>query len=340
MFSPLAFPEGLMIFDLAVNSEAKSALELAPFEMYRKQLVIVGIVDLSCRYISAEDVGRAPELEGNNTPYRPELKGPSGHFSLKEYMHSLKDGHKDALVHRILVFDDTIDADNLPEGVIAVPSIGKATSTTMKTVMCDLAALVLGELTSLAKNLQGQLSIKTPGQRANVSERMSPNDTTLRRNSDSERNNGFSRSGDARAEYRMSMPLHSSSSDLHSEVATEVRPGPSPSGRASGDSAHNSGTGKSSVHGLGVGTAGERERVRGRARIATVVGSLYLLAGRWPDALKELSEGATTLRAHSDYVWYAKALDYLIVTTCMFMWAGLEFRVGKTLKPSHGSLDD
>ena len=331
MFSPLAFPEGLMIFDLSVNSVAKSALELAPFEMYRKQLVVMGIADLSGRYSSTENVRKAPELEDNNKPDRPELKRPSRQFSLRESMQSLEDGHQDALVHRILVFDDTINADNLPEGVIAVPSIGKATSTTIKTVMCDLAALVLGEFTRLAKNLQGQLSIQTPGQRANHSERMSSNGTTLRRNSDSERMNGFSRSGDARAEYRMSMPLHNSSSDLHSDVSTEVRPGPSPLGRTSEESARNSVAGKSSVHGFGVGTAGERERVRGRARIAIVVGSLYLLAGRWPDALRELSEGATTLRAQSDYVWYAKALDYLIVTTCMYMWAGLDFRVGEIL---------
>jgi hypothetical protein len=68
-----------------------------------------------------------------------------------------------------------------------------------------------------------------------------------------------------------------------------------------------------------------KNRVKGRAGV--VVGSLFLLAGRWPDALKELVEAANNARASSDYVWHAKALETVLLTLLMFGWAGMDFQV-------------
>ncbi len=81
------------------------------------------------------------------------------------------------------------------------------------------------------------------------------------------------------------------------------------------------------MQGFGAGGAGERERIKGKGRIGIVIGSLYLLAGRWPDAVKELTEGATIARANTDYLWHGKALDYLAICLVMYAWAGMEFRV-------------
>ena len=72
---------------------------------------------------------------------------------------------------------------------------------------------------------------------------------------------------------------------------------------------------------------GDRERVKSKGRIGVVIGSMYLLTGRWPDAVKELIQSANITRSNSDYVWQAKALDYLLVCLLMYAWAGMNFRV-------------
>ena len=79
--------------------------------------------------------------------------------------------------------------------------------------------------------------------------------------------------------------------------------------------------------GFGASSLGERERNKGKGRIGIVVGAMYLLAGRWPDAAKELVQSAALARASSDYLWHAKALDYILVCLLMFAWAGMDFRV-------------
>ena len=52
-----------------------------------------------------------------------------------------------------------------------------------------------------------------------------------------------------------------------------------------------------------------------------------MLAGRWPDAVRELTENAMIARTHNDHIWHAKALDYLLVCLLMYAWAGIDFRV-------------
>ena len=86
------------------------------------------------------------------------------------------------------------------------------------------------------------------------------------------------------------------------------------------------------MHGFGSGSFGERARNQAQSRIGIVTGSMYLLAGRWPDALRLLVDGATAAKASSDYAWYAKALDYLLVTLLMYAWAGINFEVSRKIE--------
>ena len=81
------------------------------------------------------------------------------------------------------------------------------------------------------------------------------------------------------------------------------------------------------MHGFGAGSIGERERNKGKGRVGVVVGSLYLLAGRWPDAIRELAESATIAKNNSDHLWHAKALDHILVCLLMCAWAGMDFQV-------------
>ena len=47
--------------------------------------------------------------------------------------------------------------------------------------------------------------------------------------------------------------------------------------------------------------------------MSIVVSSIYMLAGRWNDALKDLADEAARARTFNDHIWYAKALESLLV---------------------------
>jgi hypothetical protein len=82
-----------------------------------------------------------------------------------------------------------------------------------------------------------------------------------------------------------------------------------------------------SIHGFGSGGVGERARNKGRGRIGIVIGTLYMCAGQWVEAVRELTEGATRARALSDHLWHAKALEHIMVCMLLFAWSGMEFQV-------------
>jgi len=87
---------------------------------------------------------------------------------------------------------------------------------------------------------------------------------------------------------------------------------------------------KVSIQGFGSGGVGERARNKGRGRVSIVIGALYMCAGQWHEALKELTEGATRARAFSDHLWHAKALENIMVCLLLFAWAGMDFQVGRS----------
>ncbi|KAJ5519104.1 TRAPP II complex [Penicillium expansum] len=74
-----------------------------------------------------------------------------------------------------------------------------------------------------------------------------------------------------------------------------------------------------------------KNRIKGRAGV--IIGTLFLQAGRWPDALKELTEAVNNARASSDYIWHAKALETILLCLLMFGWAGMDFQIPSVLYP-------
>jgi hypothetical protein len=85
------------------------------------------------------------------------------------------------------------------------------------------------------------------------------------------------------------------------------------------------------VQGVGSISASDPVKARFKGRLKGVVGSLYLQAGLWPEALKELVEGATIARAGSDYIWHAKALETMLLCLLMLGWAGMDFQVSGSI---------
>jgi hypothetical protein len=356
MFSPLAFPAGRIIFDLTTHYPAPAHVALSPFELFREPLVIIAIAD---------------GAELNNTSYRGNIRrsingnGPTKpeHLlrELDQELEDLRDSYPKALVHQLLLFEHVHDKSNgaLPDGLVAVPPLADSKTTTMKTIMCDISSMLLAEMTTLAKSLQGLSTIESPklaqglwgqagnfwpsGQSADVSRQNSQ--VNLHGH---ERDDSPAGSRD-RSHDRMSMPaqLRSSSSYL-STPSISGRPttpmidgptfdqlvGPStsqPNSFASRFMTPNPNRDTSrdrvSVHGFGPGSASERSRSIGRGRVGIVIGSLYMNAGRWNDAMRDLVDGASIARNNLDHLWHAKALENILVNLLMLAWSGLEFQI-------------
>ncbi|KAI9049565.1 hypothetical protein LZ554_006592 [Drepanopeziza brunnea f. sp. 'monogermtubi'] len=361
MFSPLAFSTGMIVYDLTTFYPPQSHVTLSPFEIYREPLVIVAIAD-GAELDHVSDRGNRKSLNGNGVHRTAQTD-----HNLRELyqdLEDLRDRYPKALVHQILLFDHVPETGTaLPEGLVAVPPPEQCRRTTMKTIMCDITSMLLAEMTTLAKSLQVLPTIESPSQSQLSRQSNGPwqaqADLLSRRNSQmtlpSESRAG-SRAGSAdRSHVRMSMPvqqLQRAESDSSTTLGRSrgasngsARPttfddivGSSaqdlksfqkalPSRFAGGDTIRDGSQDRVSVQGFGSNSVSERSRNKGKGRISTVIGSLYMTAGRWPDALKELTEGASIAKNNLDHLWHAKALDNILVTMLMLAWAGLDFQI-------------
>ncbi|PKS10676.1 hypothetical protein jhhlp_002432 [Lomentospora prolificans] len=384
MFSPLAFPAGAIFYELITHMPPPSHLALYPFEVYREPLAIIAVAD--GKELGSEMIGKRNSING-----RAPTLVEQNIRSLDQELEALRDTFGKALVHQVLVFDYENPEGHeihIPEGITTIPPPEKCKRTTMKGVMCDISSLLLAEMTTFAKSIEGTSFIDSPGQMSGSrmsngsywsgSEDMGGH---ARRNSQfvsgtrSNSSTGLSEKAD-RSHVRMSMPpvpFKSSPSILHSTTSSRSStPGKSAlsnppttfddltgsqeSGPSSPEQRHSRpGTAEGfrapsqdrvSVQGFGSGGPNERWRLRGKARGVIVVGSMYLQAGRWTDALRELIEGATMARSVNDHVWHGKALELIVICLLLLAWAGIDFQVPvvclppQDKQPNDGGLKD
>lgn len=349
MFSPLAFPDGLILYDLSASLPPPSHLALAPFEIYREPLVIVAIADGSdLASHTTSTLETAKEKDGTKQGLEAEPNDFIG--NLLQGLETLRVDFPRALVHRLLIFDLDMPNVALPIGFTAVPSPAKSKTTTIKTIMCDLTSDLLAEMTSYAKSLQALPTVESPKQVKGVRAldgnqvlQMFGSSGVSRPSSADRKNSSLPASEQVNLSHVASIPRHMllepsnrySSSDSRSASPGEgVRTPPTTFDEITvGRTNLSSGTqtfenhDRISTYGFGAGSVGERERNKGKGRVSTVIGALYLLAGRWPDAIRELTESVATAKANSDYLWHAKALDYLLVCLLLYAWAGMDFQV-------------
>lgn len=358
MFSPLAFPSGVVIYDLIVHYPPPSHIALSPFEFYREPLVVIAIADgteLNHAYLG-ENQRRMNN--GSSTSLTEENLRQLG-----QDLEVLKDRYPKALVHQLLLFDYASKGLTraLPEGLVAVPSPADSKRTTMKTIMCDISSVLLAEMTTLAKSLQALSTVESPsytqGTMAGYTEASwSLDDVMSRRNSVVAMPISRSASpavGADTSQFRMSMPAQLRGAPSYSNyskpgtpmvggqaeypttfdhiVGADPRQTPSlhPS-RFSGvppGAIRDTSRDRVSVQGFGPGSSSERSRNIGRGRVGIVVGSLYLIAGRWNDAIRDLAESATIAKYNLDHLWHAKALENIMVSMIMLAWAGLDFEI-------------
>jgi len=248
----------------------------------------------------------------------------------------------------------------LPQEALLVPPKSQLKTTTMKTFMCDLTATLLAEMTTLAKSIQALPTLTSPASQNGMAE-ATPSWAVSDSMSQFSRRNSQTPSASRpvtpvgnvqRDAHRASMPILPSSSG--SSVSTEdQRTGsissqgsktpPTTFDEISGINANNNpqqttsspvktvGATKTadrvSIHGFGSGGVGERARNKGRGRISIVIGTMYMCAGQWVEAIRELTDGATRARSLSDHLWHAKALENIMVCMLLFAWSGMEFQV-------------
>ncbi|KAG8422860.1 hypothetical protein J3459_009999 [Metarhizium acridum] len=367
MFSPLAYPDGAMLYDLITYVPPVSHLALSPFDLYREPLVLIALADgeelqdktFSKRYSAS----RAATTVERNV------------HALYQELEELRDNFPKVLVHQVVIFDyispEGVNV-HMPEGILSVPPKDMRKRTTMKTVMCDISSLVLAEMTTLAKSFEAMSTIESPGLYA--AKTMNGNawggngDGSLaslsRRNSQFSLPQQLSRSSSAssvadKTQARLSMPPTTSRSPSNAAgrpstpprsglSATPMSPDGGQSGSSTGPSSPDQKTQRSdvnssrdlsrdrvSVQGFGPGGANDRWRLRGKGRTSVLIGSMYLLAGRWSDSLRELSEGATAARSLNDHIWHGKALELIIMNLVLLGWSKLEFQVPTVCLPNH-----
>ena len=353
MFSPLAFPDGALFYELTTHVPPPSHLALCPFDLYRKPLALLAIADgtelcttpFNKRASSSSAMGRT--LAERNIR------------SLYQELEDLRDAYPEILVHHVLIFDFPASESGIPvpEGIITVPPAEQHKRTTMKTVMCDVSSLLLAEMTGLARSFEAMKFIDSPGQSSTIRQLNGQDDGKLaRRNSQYSvptGNRSSSATGLAdRTQARMSMPPGAFRS-VSNSTTPSGRPGtpvksplagvqgsddwastePSSPERQRPEETRTQSADRVSVTGFGSGGLNERWRNKGRSRVQIVTGGLYLQAGRWADSIRELVEGAAVARSVNDHLWHGKALELVLVNLILLGWAGLEFQVPTVLLP-------
>jgi hypothetical protein len=331
MFSPLAFPTGMILYDLSFSVPPTSHLELFPFETFREPLVVLAIAD--GREISQDPGEHAKVQEATAQQKHPT---PDGLGQLLRELDLVRERNPRALVHQLLIFDyEGMDKlVNGPGDVLWIPRPQASKATTIKTVLCDITSLLLGELDGFAKTIQSIPTIESPkasswGPHRGPEIRPRPTDRLLHRmtlptnlpsnpNGAPESPQGSSNSSPAPNDHETPITFDEITRSMQVTRSATVNK----SNSVSSSKEHS--RDRTSVGGLSA-TDRTKNRIKGRAGV--VVGSLFLQAGRWPDALKELVEAASNARATSDYVWHAKALETILLCLLMMGWAGMDFQV-------------
>ena len=341
----------MILYDLLVANTPSSHSSLVPFEIYRDTLGVIGIADESTRLGSRHQQNGVNRPNGSLTASASEASMEKDSFTdLLSEVVSLKEQYPSALLHQVFVFNHDDVAVELPMSIVPVPSLSESKTTTIKTLMCDFTSLLLAEMTSYAKSLQALPNVETPKPikvdrpGSDYYENESTKKATSSGSATPRLDSEFSRSsspviGNGRSQYRASMPANGyTGSDMASATgraqSSSSRDVSKPTmtfedARDVSDSTQTRPLSRDAISttGFGSGTVGERARNKAKGRVGVLVGSLFLLAGRWPDAIKELSESASVARANSDHVWQAKALDYILVCLLMCAWAGMDFEV-------------
>lgn len=356
MFSPLAFPSGTLLYDLSTSLPPVSHLALSPFELFREPLLVIGIGDAS-EYPWLESSRATDALSTSDS------SEDQGIEDIQTAVEDIREQYSRAYLHSLMLFnaESQVAHPRLPPETIFVPPAVQLKTTTMKTIMCDLTATLLAEMTTLARSIQALPTVASPAAQNGAGGSTPSWASSDHLSAQSSRRNSQTPSpsrpesplSGAQKDHRMSMPVLPSASgggitveDPRAVSRGQATPTPpttfdeisgvnaanvlhqvNSNSSKTGTSTKDAASDRVSIHGFGSGGVGERARNKGRGRVSIVVGTLYMCAGQWQDAVRELTDGATRARAFSDHLWHAKALENIMVCLLLFAWSGMDFQV-------------
>ncbi len=336
-FSPLAFPEGRIIYNFSLSESPTLSIDCFPFELNREAQVVLYLADGSEVIIPDNQSEPAKEGVNERSPRESHDESPNASMFalLEDEVRTSRPQYRRAILHQLLVFESSLTSEMppVPTDAIFVPAPQNSRTTTIKTVMCDISGRLLRSMDNLANEIQNLSPIESPsfapfsGFKATdlasrVHARMSMPVQPIQGPMDSV---GSRVSAIIGSKSRSTTPVGTRSASKHS-VGSPTR-----SNRFSEvSSALGSRDGsqeRSSVAPSRVTTPTERKKNCSVGRSRIVVGAILLQAGLWPDALKELSEGTATARGNNDYLWHAKGLEFIVTCMLMFGWAKMYFQV-------------
>lgn len=251
---------------------------------------------------------------------------------LERLLERLEDGkslYRKALVHMVLAFDVTRTQQNI-SNVILIPSPESSNVTTMKTVMCDVMALLLSSMHDLAVDLRKLPTVESPSM---VAPAKPSNDFHDIANRTRQRMSmPTSASPDAQVgRSQSSLSQSSTSSTTNDRSPSKARP--SILNHGSEQSSRDVSRDRHSVIESGSALPQSPRLAVTKGRVHVAIGALHMQAGRWQDAMKSLSEGVATARANSDNLWHARGLECLLICMLSFVRCDMPFEIPSVCLP-------
>lgn len=321
--SPKAFPQGSLLYRFSAAAPSEQQQQLSPFELFREPLLVLGVVD---------------GVNGTEESNRKELEDAAAY---------LKEKHPRVVHRQLLVLEGSSGERNasLPSNAIGIANADTEDDPSLREAICQVSARFLVELTTYAKAMHASPSVQTPGQTARSLQRNAPLRENENRRPDSRQStpppsvsSPTSEGSPARPASR-APPLPATSFD---QIASANNP-QSDIARSDSRASNQSNKGKRgtrsssqdrvSVQGFGSGTSQEKVRVRGKARVGIVLGSIYMMAGNWNAALGLLIEHTGKARTLGDQLWHAKGMENMLVCMVLLAWSGIELQVPSICEP-------
>lgn len=309
LLSPSKSEEGSLLLHYNTSSASATTLNLSPYEIFREPLLVVGIVG---------------GLGDGEEEVQKELKAAT------EY---LRERHPRVVHRQLLVLRDGQEDVKPLENAIVVDQAHEGGHPSLMRAMQSLSVSFLRELSTYVQAMQASPSIPTPGQTSRSLQRASwMRDIETRSGPSS--GHGTPRNvnsppppGEDGASRPPSRSLASPGTSFDHLPNSNAANALSRSDSNRGNHGSQPSQDRVPTQGFGTNTSTEKTKRRGKARVGIVVGSVYMMAGLWKQALQMLIEHTSQVRTLQDLLWYAKGLENIIVCQLLEAWAGCGFQV-------------
>ncbi|KAL1582095.1 hypothetical protein WHR41_09177 [Cladosporium halotolerans] len=310
LLSPRKFERGCLLLNYTTSSVSEAVLNLSPYDIFREPLLVVGVV---------RGLGEDEEEA------RKELKAATDF---------LRERHPRVVHRHLLVLQEGEDKGfGKSDSAALVEQALQSGHPSLTNAMHGLAIRFLRELSTYVQAMQASPSIPTPGQTARSLQRVS-----WMRDADSKSasGSGYGTPRDVSSpppgEDGPSRPPSRSLTSPSNSIDQNPSPNTAAGVLARSDSnrGHNaraSSQDRVALQGFGTNTSAEKTKKRGKARVNIVVGSLYMMAGMWMEALQLLTEHTGQARILQDHLWCAKGLENIVVCQLLQAWAEIDFQV-------------